>query len=178
MATDASAPTWRHNSFAHPDDSMCRSPNRRVDALEQASFRRCRWLHDCDRTSYLDTQTARPLVAPSHFLSTKPIDLFVGSNRAGFARRAYLAQSLLELACRRLILCDLISAVVLCRADRNTTAQHAINVPAAGALPRRPHIRRSARIFCAAFRLVRFWPMHLSISCTPVFHVGPLDEWG
>src|SRR5262249_35345025 len=93
MATDASAPTWRHNSFAHPDDSMCRSPNRRVDALEQASFRRCRWLHHCDRTSFLDTETARRLVAPSHFLSTRPMDFLVGSNREVLARRANVAES-------------------------------------------------------------------------------------
>src|SRR5437762_3295625 len=55
------------------------------------------------------------------------------------------------------ILCDLISAVTLCRDGRNTTAQHAINVPAAGALPRCSHSRRSARLSCAAFRPVRFW---------------------
>ena len=81
MVTDAAATTWRRNWCVYPDDFMCWNPNRRMDALEQASFRRHQRVSNCDLTSYLDAETFRRLVAPSHFLSTRPVDFLVGSYR-------------------------------------------------------------------------------------------------
>ena len=52
----------------------------------------------------------------------------------------------------------------------------AIGVPTTGAPLGGFRVRRGARISCAALRSVRFWPMHLSVSRLPIFHIGALDQ--
>ena len=87
------------DNFCHDTDAdllggICPNieANRRVDALEQVSVRRYRWVNNCDRSSFLDTETARRLVESSHFLSARSLDFLVRTDREVLARRAHVAE--------------------------------------------------------------------------------------